>query len=266
MLGKRILTALILAPAAIAAILLLPSTVFALVVAVLLLIGAREWADLSGAGRVGGIAYPALLLALGALWVLEPTFLDASTLLTVAAIWWALVLLLVIAYPGGRGLWRGVPALGAGVLVLFPAWIALGTLHGAGDEGPRWLLVLMVLIWGADTGAYFAGRAFGRHRLAPAVSPGKTWEGVLGGMALAIPVAAALAWGLELALPPLFWLLAVVTVAASVLGDLAESLLKRVADRKDSGTLFPGHGGVMDRIDSVTAAAPIFALGLEVLT
>jgi phosphatidate cytidylyltransferase len=264
-LGKRILTALILAPAAIAAILLLPSTVFALVVAVLLLLGGREWADLAGAARLGGGLYPALLLVLGVLWILEPRFLDASTILTVAAAWWALVLLLVIAYPAGRRVWNGIPALGAGVLVLFPAWIALGTLHGTDVEGPRWLLVLMILIWGADTGAYFAGRAFGRHRLAPAVSPGKTWEGVLGGMALGIPVAVALAWALGLAPPPLFWLLAVVTVAASVLGDLAESLLKRVADRKDSGTLFPGHGGVMDRIDSVTAAAPIFALGLEVL-
>ena len=121
----------------------------------------------------------------------------------------------------------------------------------------------MFVVWGADTGAYFAGRAFGRHKLAPRVSPGKTWEGVAGGAVLALLVA----WVGTIWLEPVggyaaFLVLVLLTVMISILGDLMESLFKRVADLKDSGGLLPGHGGVMDRIDSMTAAGPFFVLGL----
>ncbi|MFP4131728.1 MAG: phosphatidate cytidylyltransferase, partial [Thiohalospira sp.] len=150
----------------------------------------------------------------------------------------------------------------AGLVALIPAWFSLVHLHGTTD-GPWWVLALMFLIWGADTGAYFAGRALGRHRLAPSVSPGKTWEGAIGGLALALLAGTAVAMAAGLAIPTGFSLVAAVTVAASVVGDLGESLLKRAADRKDSGTLFPGHGGVLDRVDSLLAATPVFVLGLE---
>jgi phosphatidate cytidylyltransferase len=131
------------------------------------------------------------------------------------------------------------------------------------EYGPGYVILLFLLIWGADTGAYFAGRAFGKHKLAARVSPGKTWEGVFGGMLLALTVALGATQWLEPAgqLVP-FLVLVAVTVAISVLGDLAESLFKRIADVKDSGGLLPGHGGVLDRIDSLTAAAPVFTLGL----
>ena len=267
MLGKRFLTALILGPSAIAAILLLPVAGFAVLVGLLTLLAAWEWADLAGARRPRAVAYVALVLgALVGLWfaVLQAPE-SPLPLLLLAVAWWLVALGMGMLYPRGGGYWSRPGVLLPGLLVLVPAWLALVHLHGADAEGPRWVLVMMFLIWGADTGAYFAGRAFGRHRLAPAVSPGKTWEGVLGGMALGIALAMGLALLLGLTPPPHFWLLLLVTAAFSVLGDLTESLLKRGAGRKDSGTLFPGHGGVLDRLDSVTAAAPVFVLGLELL-
>ena len=126
------------------------------------------------------------------------------------------------------------------------------------------MLFALLLVWMADIGAYFCGRRFGRRRLAPAVSPGKTWEGALGGLAASGIVAGA--GGAWFRLPVAqFLVLCLAAVAFSIIGDLTESLLKRFAGMKDSGTLFPGHGGVMDRIDSVTGAAPVLLLGLTFL-
>ena len=128
-------------------------------------------------------------------------------------------------------------------------------------RGAQWVLFALCLVWAADIGAYVAGRSFGRVKLAPQVSPGKTWEGVLGGLVLAawLPCGAA-RW---FAVPALeFVPLCLGVVAFSIVGDLTESLLKRFAGLKDSGTLFPGHGGVMDRIDSLTSAMPVLLLGL----
>lgn len=153
-----------------------------------------------------------------------------------------------------------------GLLVLIPAWTGLVWIHQL-DRGPYLVLSLLILIWIADSSAYFAGRRWGRHKLAPAVSPGKTREGAYGALA------GGLCWGVTLA----FWyaptgglgiglvLLCLVTVLASIIGDLYESLIKRERGLKDSGALLPGHGGILDRIDSLTAAAPVFALGLYVL-
>jgi phosphatidate cytidylyltransferase len=131
-------------------------------------------------------------------------------------------------------------------------------------NGQYWVLFTLLLVWGADIGAYFAGHRFGHTRLAPAVSPGKTWEGVIGGFALsAIVAVAGSAW---FALPLYAFVpLCLAAVGFSIVGDLTESLLKRFAGVKDSGTLFPGHGGVMDRIDSVTGAAPVLFFGLTIL-
>jgi phosphatidate cytidylyltransferase len=142
--------------------------------------------------------------------------------------------------------------------------VALVRLRIDVPRGAQWLLFALCLVWAADIGAYFAGRSFGRVRLAPLVSPGKTWEGVLGGLLLAALVAL---WGSRwFAVPVLpFVALCLVVVAFSIVGDLTESLLKRFAGLKDSGTLFPGHGGVMDRIDSLTSALPVLLLGLVVL-
>ena len=175
---------------------------------------------------------------------------------------------LIVAHPrGGSWLDRRSVSLVVGAITLTGAWIALVEVHG-----DRRMLVLWLLlqVWAADIGAYFAGRAFGRRKLAPHVSPGKTWEGLAGGLLMAWVV--ALTWAL---LDPdlvMRWhgLTTVVAVSGlivivSVVGDLGESLKKRVAGVKDSGHLFPGHGGVLDRIDSILAAAPAFALVLSAL-
>lgn len=151
-----------------------------------------------------------------------------------------------------------------GPIVLTPLWTALVALHGNGEDGPSSVLFLMILIWVADSGAYFAGRQWGRNKLAPVISPGKTWEGVYGAVFGALICGLLLAW-YRSDIEGFHWLVpvCVITVLMSVVGDLFESVMKRKMDMKDSGTLLPGHGGVLDRIDSLTAAAPVFVLGLQ---
>jgi phosphatidate cytidylyltransferase len=150
----------------------------------------------------------------------------------------------------------------AGILALVPAWLALAKMRGDSQVGAEWVLFTLVLVQVADIGAFFVGRRFGRHRLAPNVSPGKTWEGVIGGLIASALV--AVFGSIRFGIPLLQFLpLCLAAVAFSIVGDLTESLLKRFAGLKDSGRLFPGHGGVMDRIDSVTAAAPVLLFGLQ---
>ncbi|HNJ85279.1 MAG TPA: phosphatidate cytidylyltransferase, partial [Agitococcus sp.] len=155
---------------------------------------------------------------------------------------------------------RNILLVPTGLILLIPAWAGLTDLHQA---SPWWLLYVFCLVWGADTGAYFAGRKFGKHKLAPSVSPGKTIEGFVGGLITTsmLIVAVAIYRDLSAIRFVAFVGLSLLTVLASVLGDLLESMVKRQAGVKDSGNIFPGHGGALDRIDSLTAAAPLFALG-----
>ena len=145
--------------------------------------------------------------------------------------------------------------------------LATAAIDAIDASGHRWLLAALALVWAADSGAYFAGRRFGRRKLAPTISPNKTIEGAIGGLVAGVAVALAFGAfaGATLAQLPLLALVAVATVLASIVGDLVESLLKRQAGAKDSGTLIPGHGGVLDRIDGVLAALPVFAIGKEML-
>ncbi|MGM0594851.1 MAG: phosphatidate cytidylyltransferase [Pseudomonadota bacterium] len=264
MLKQRVITAVILAPLSLWGIWALPTSIFALLMGVIILLGGWEWSRLGGLHRLPGrLGYTAMLAALmGGLYPLLSQGNWPLLVLVLAMMWWSMALLTVLGYPSTAALWRSAIVRGlAGGLILLPAWAAMVVLHR--EFGPGLVILLVMLVWGADIGAYFAGRALGRHKLAPRVSPGKTWEGVFGGVLLALAVAlAATYWWI----PPggLAWLLGLValTVAISVLGDLIESLFKRIADLKDSGGLLPGHGGVMDRIDSLTAAAPLFTLGL----
>ncbi|MFO7594597.1 MAG: phosphatidate cytidylyltransferase [Pseudomonadota bacterium] len=264
MLKQRVITALILAPLALWGIWQLSTESFAFAMALIFLLGAWEWSRLSGLHkRPGRTIYSAMLAAMMyGVYLLLQVDNWILVILVIALMWWTLGLMTVLTYPQSGTLWQSAAARGAaGVFIMLPAWAAIVMLHQ--EFGAGYVILLVMLIWGADTGAYFAGRTFGRHKLAARVSPGKTWEGVFGGMALALAISVVGAYWLGAAGNiPLFLLIVLLTVAISVLGDLIESLFKRIANLKDSGGLLPGHGGVLDRIDSLTAAAPMFTLGL----
>ena len=261
-LRKRIVTAVIVAVLFLGILFFLPPIATVIVLTALVLAGAWEWSAFLRASRVGARAAYVVLVALllPAAWSAAVAPEGLHLILITALIWWLIALAWIIFAP------RRVTPLRAGlagVLALVPAWLALVRLLGL-PEGANWVLFTLLLVWSADIGAYFAGHRFGRVRLAPEVSPGKTWEGVLGGFALSAVV--AVAGSARFALPLYSFVpLCLAAVAFSIVGDLTESLLKRFAGVKDSGTLFPGHGGVMDRIDSVTGAAPVLFFGLTVL-
>jgi phosphatidate cytidylyltransferase len=261
-LRTRVVTGVVLATVLLAVVLWSP---FATEVAltVLVVAGAWEWSAFlrlkSRASRVGYVALVALLLALaGRAAAVSGT---RDLILAVAVVWWLTALLWVALAPRRVSTWSaGV----AGVLALVPAWVALVQLRLSLPRGAQWVLFALLLVWVADIGAFFVGRRFGRIRLAPEVSPGKTWEGALGGLAVSALVAVAGAAWFRVALLP-FLPLCLAAVGFSIVGDLTESLLKRFAGMKDSGSMLPGHGGVMDRIDSLTGAAPVLLLGLTLL-
>jgi phosphatidate cytidylyltransferase len=267
MLKQRVITALILAPLVIAAVLLLPNNVLALLLALVVAVGAREWAVMSGISPLSGqLFYSGVLLALmlGIFFLLPPA--GYIWLVGCSFLWWLTALYRLYRFVPGEPAGEGMDLMRAleGAAVLVPSWLALVMLHRVPDDGPVLMLFLLILIWSADVGAYFAGHRWGRNKLAPLVSPGKTREGVYGAMASALLCGVFLVWwlGTSLGQAPLVMLLCLLTMLFSVVGDLFESLLKRQRGIKDSGTLLPGHGGMLDRIDSLTAAAPVFLLGL----
>ena len=184
-----------------------------------------------------------------------------------AVIWWlGVCVYLFNKQPRAAGDALSVPKLLAGMLVIPAAMLSMNVIHGKPD-GPEWLLYGLVLVWVADSGAYFSGRRFGRHKLAPAISPGKTLEGLYGGIAAVClyTILAAFYFALDPVTSASLLLLAVVLTLVSVAGDLFESVLKRERGVKDSGAILPGHGGILDRIDSVLAAMPVFMVGHELL-
>jgi phosphatidate cytidylyltransferase len=261
-LRKRILTAAVLAAALLCVLLLLPPAATVIVVSAIVLLGAWEWSAFlrlpSAALRAAYVVLIGLLMF--AAWSVSVTA-GGNFVMQLALAWWCVALLWVTLAPRRVAGWS---AALAGVLALVPAWLALIRLRVGPADGAQWVLFALLLVWVADIGAFFCGRHFGRVQLAPQVSPAKTWEGVLGGMlSSAVCALAGAAWFRLPALP--FLLLCLGAVGFSVVGDLTESLLKRFAGVKDSGTLFPGHGGVMDRIDSLTAAAPVLFIGLGLL-
>jgi phosphatidate cytidylyltransferase len=263
MLRKRIATASVLAAALLVVLLWLPPVATVIVVTGLVLAGAWEWsAFLRVSSKPARTVYVAVIAALlPTVWSATLTPDGRDVLLAIAMLWWVGALGWIIFAPRRVAPWS---AALAGVLALVPAWLALVRLRLDLPHGAEWVLFSLILVWVADIGAYFFGRRFGRLRLAPEVSPGKTWEGVLGGIAASAVVALlGSAW---FKVPAVSFLpLCLAAVSFSIVGDLTESLLKRFAGVKDSGTLFPGHGGVMDRIDSVTGAAPVLFFGLTLM-
>jgi phosphatidate cytidylyltransferase len=261
-LRTRVVTAVVLAAVLLAVVLWLPPWATVVALTLLVIAGAWEWSAFlrlkSRAWRIGYVALVALLLALaGRASALSGT---RDLILAVAVVWWLTALLWILFAPRRVSTWS---AGAAGVLALVPAWLALVHLRHL-PLGGQWVLFALLLVWVADIGAFFVGRRFGRIRLAPEVSPGKTWEGALGGVAVSALVAVAGAAWFRVPLLP-FLPLCLAAVGFSIVGDLTESLLKRFAGVKDSGSMLPGHGGVMDRIDSLTGAAPVLLLGLTLL-
>lgn len=258
----RILTALVLLAAFLAALLLLDQAGFAVLVGLVVALGAAEWARLTGWHGRMALVYAAACVLVWYAFLQLPGL--SGLLLLGALVFW----LGAVPYWLARG-WRAAPpalASLAGLAVLVPAGVAMVLLPRAE------LLMLLGLVWIADSAAYFSGRAFGRRKLAPAISPGKTWEGVAGAavccLAYAIICAMAIP-SLRAQIQGAVWvpylLGAAFLCAVSVLGDLFESAVKRQAGAKDSGALLPGHGGVLDRIDAIAAALPVGALLLRQL-
>lgn len=260
MLRQRVWTALILAPLALAGLFGLSGGGFALFTGAVVLLGAWEWANLAGFQRSGQrLAYImalALLMLLG--WWTGVT--QAAWPLWLGAVGWLVNFYWVARYPYSSEQWQAPSVrLLMGVWVLLPCWVGFIQLRSSGTE---WLLHVLLLVWLADIGAYFSGRRFGRRKLAPRVSPGKSWEGVYGGLVAAALLALVSSIWLTTDAGQVVWLViaTLLVTLVSVLGDLFESMLKRFRNIKDSSQLLPGHGGILDRIDSLTAAVPLFAL------
>ena len=271
MLKLRLITAFTLGPLVMWGVLAMPNMAFSIALAVLILLGCWEWASLAGleSKPLRAVFTLANIAVMVALWYVLHTIPSVGIpLFSVALALWLIVFLLVLSYPGSAPLWasKWIKMI-SGILVLCLTWAALIVLHGSESDGPYLVLYLFLLIWFADSAAYFGGRRWGKRKLAPKVSPGKTWEGVFSSIGIAVLTAvvgvfvldlASYGWPLSLA----FFFLSLVVAFISVLGDLTESMFKREMHLKDSGSLLPGHGGILDRIDSMTVAAPFFLMGL----
>lgn len=268
MLLTRILTAAVLLPLVIAGILFLPTAGVAVVAGIFLVACAWEWGVLTRLSATGTRAAFAVITTgvLLLLWWQQGA--ATNIILGLSVLWWLLATVWLLRFPRIWDLSVGSAAVAGalGLLLLAAPFLALVRLH-AGTAGPQLVLCLFVLIWSADTGAYFAGRALGRHKLAPRVSPGKTVEGAGGGLLLSLLAAWLGAWwlGFDGAKTAGFILLGGIVALVSIVGDLTISMFKRQAGVKDTGAILPGHGGVLDRLDSLLAAAPVFVLGITLL-
>lgn len=253
---QRIITAVVALLVLLAVLFLVPPAVAQVVITVLILAGAWEWSAFlaDGASRFRAV-YVLLIAILLGLVTFAPQ-VDATLILKVSLAWWMAALLWTFKFP------TRVPAavrwLG-GVAVLVPLYVALIILYQA---SPAILLFALLIVWVADSGAYFVGKTMGKVKLAPKISPNKTWEGVIGGLGAVVLLTLGRSYWVETDLA-VFIPFCLAVACVSIVGDLTVSMFKRTAGLKDSGTLFPGHGGVLDRIDSVAAAAPLFALGLS---
>jgi len=264
MLKQRVLTAIVLIISVVAGVLYLPPLFFRGASAIFFALGLWEWTNLAGFRTLLGrilcfLATPLLGLLFLILFQWGGQALLIEGLPRFILAFWMLVFFTLVRFPKDSALLRSkITGVFVGCMVLLPAWAMLIALQ---NEDPKWVLYVLALVAVADSGAYFVGKRFGRHKLAPAISPGKTWEGVAGALGSSLVIII----GGYVILKPLMmfyqWLaLGMVTVIASIVGDLFESAFKRLQGVKDSGKLLPGHGGILDRIDGLTAAFPIFTI------
>ena len=253
---QRIVTAIIALAGLGIVLFVVPDVMAHVIIGLLILAGAWEWSGFLG--RSGLVARLSYVVMIGAILVSISLFLSAYTqqILLIGLVWWFVALIWTFFFP------TRIPAAIrwlCGILVLVPLYAAMMLLYTA---DPTILLFAMLIVWVADSGAYFAGKTMGRVKLAPQISPGKTWEGVIGGLIAVVLLTLARSLWVDTDLS-VFVPFCLAVAALSIVGDLTVSMFKRTAGVKDSGRLFPGHGGVLDRIDSVAAAAPLFAFGLS---
>ncbi|MCW9024393.1 MAG: CDP-archaeol synthase [Gammaproteobacteria bacterium] len=271
MLKYRLLTAAVLIPLVILGIFKLPPDGFAAILGLLVTIGAWEWSRLCGLklNFTRAIYLIVFMVCLFLVWVaLESGSSKVAILvLSLSLGWWLLSIFILAAYQANRDILANQTAIKyvIGLILLIPVFVALLGLRNGSSFGPEYVMYLLLLIWVADSTAYFTGRQWGKHKLLPKVSPGKTWEGVAGASVGALLVSVSGAFYFELPLLS-FVILSMLITAISIVGDLTESLFKRQVQLKDSGTLLPGHGGMLDRIDSLTSAAPFFLAGMLWIT
>ena len=266
MLAQRIVTSIVLLSMILGAIFGLSSSLFSLFILVMMGIACWEWSSLAGLKSLATRAlYTTILLAIMVISIYSKM---AWNLLLITGIgFWLLALFSICSYPASQLYWSSKPVLlFIGLPLFVPGWFAFFILRGQ-DDFLFHILFLLALVAAADIGAYFAGRAFGIHKLAAQVSPNKTWEGFVGGLlsCIILVVMAALIYSDYLPeMNLILWLkllaFSIFISVFSVVGDLFESMVKRLRDVKDSGTILPGHGGVLDRIDGLTAAAPVYAI------
>jgi phosphatidate cytidylyltransferase len=259
--GTRVVSAVFIAVLLVLAVLWLPAPWSAAALTLILLAAAWEWSAFIGEKLLPRLVFLAGLGAMCALWwQVSESRQGLRVLLWAAFAYWTLATLWLIA---SRQTNRMLIAL-SGLLALSFAWMALVRMRLDWEQGHLAVFYALLIVWLADSGAYFAGRQWVVAKLAPQVSPGKTWAGLVGGLVVCALLALGVAVWREL---PLLSLLAVTLVVSlySVVGDLTESMAKRFAGVKDSGRLIPGHGGVLDRFDSLLEAAPILMLGMELL-
>lgn len=271
MLIQRLLAAIVLIPLVIICLFFLPLTAFVAVMVVIFALSAWEWTQfLRLTSRNNKVSFTCILTILAVAIYYLSTITDQilifKSVLYISLIWWIVALLLVISYPKTTTLWQNnvIKSLFAccTLIPFFIGMIQLRQIHYSYDtyHGAFWLLYVLILVWATDSGAYFAGRALGKHKLAPKVSPGKTLEGLIGGVSLSLIITVIVYASNYFAVSFSHLVISsIVAILVSVLGDLTESMFKREANIKDSGHLIPGHGGILDRIDSLTAAIPVFA-------
>ena len=270
MLKQRIITALVLGVVFVGLLIGLPAYGFGCLLLLVVLLAAWEWTHLLQLSSAMRLFYCLLLLALIVVlwwWPLnKPQWLLAGVLL--ASLFWCFVVYWLHNYSRRPNHKDKLSVLQAtGIIVLTGPWLALMSLRSNPLFGIDYVLFLLFMIWFADSGAYFAGRYFGRRKLAVQISPGKTWEGAFGALFITVLVAIAGLFILAIEAEYWFWFVVIclITVSFSIIGDLFESMIKRQRGVKDSGSLLPGHGGVLDRVDSLTAAAPLFLAGLLIM-
>ena len=269
----RLLTAIVLIPLVILGTLFTSTDTFAAAVTVVIGLAAWEWSALAGIRIITlRVMYTCIMLATCLIfYIVSPLDAYIEIGVKIVALLWLLLAIFLMLNPIGtlstisKSNYRMISIL-LGTVLLLATWASFIRLHGLAD-GPELIVALFLLVWAADSGAFFAGRKWGKHKLAPLISPAKTREGAIGGIILALIVAGITPYILEIEMvnPVKYLPLALVSVVFSICGDLLESTFKRVQQIKDSGRLLPGHGGVLDRIDSMLAASPIYLCGLLLL-